>query len=252
MKSNKLVAAACAILLFGTLFAGTTLAVQSNPQDLPEESEVGSDVETTFEITELFDEFESWTLAAETELDNATWTIREYDQAGSEISREELDGQNVTQSINIDEGTATIEVRVTGTTPELGELSYDPPDRFVLAAFTQQREGGTDNSIATHETHHYTSESQQAREAIDQAQDAVGDSESGDARSSLDSAISAYESGNFGNAISLAERAEDEASQSQLVRTGLIAGGAVLVVLLLAVGGYRLYKSRQKDPSRLK
>ena len=83
MKSSKLVAAVFAVLLFGTLFAGTTAAVQSSPQTLPEESEVGTEFEATFEITELFDEFESWTLTAETELDNATWTIRQYDQADS-------------------------------------------------------------------------------------------------------------------------------------------------------------------------
>ena len=141
---------------------------------------------------------------------------------------------------------------MTGTTPAVEEWSYVPSDQFVVAAFTQQREGGSSNDIATHETHHFTEESDQAREAIDQASAAVEDSGSDDAQSSLDSAISAYENGNFENAISLAERAEDEASQSQLLRTGLMAGGAVLVVLVLAFVGYRVYKSRQKGPSRLK
>lgn len=252
MKNSTLVAALLAILLFGTLFAGTSLAVESTPQDLSESYEVDEDMEATFEITELFDEFETWTLTAETELTNATWTIRQYDQAGSEISREETDGQNATRAIDIEDGTATVEVRVTGTTPEIDEWSYEPPDRFVAAAFTQQREGGSANDIATHEAHHYTEESRDAREAIDQAREAVDGSNSDEAQSSLDSAISAYESGNFENAIGLAERAEDEASQSQLLRTGLVAGGAALVVLLLAVGGYRLYKSRQKGPNRLK
>ena len=252
MKSSKLVAVVFAVLLFGTLFAGTTLAVQSDPQDMPEESEVGTDIEATFELTELFDEFESWTLATETELTNATWTIRQYDQADSEISRTEIDGQNATQSIDIDDGTATVEVRITGTTPEINELSYEPPQQFVLAAFTQEREGGSDNEIETHEIHHYTQDSRQARQAIDQAQTTVEGSGSDEAQSSLDSATSAYESGNFENAINLAERAENEASQSQLIRNGLLIGGAVIVVLLLAFGGYRLYKSRQKAPSRLK
>lgn len=252
MKSSKLVAAAVAVLLFGTLFAGTTLAVESTPQDVPEESEVGTDIETTFEITELFDEFESWTLAAETEIDNATWTIIQYDQAGGEVSREELDGQNATQAVDIEDGTSTVEVRVTGTTPAVDEWSYDPEDRFLVASFTQQRDEGSSNDIATHETHHYTEESKQARESIDRASEAVEASGSDDAQSSLDSAISAYENGNFENANSLAERAEDEASQSELLRSGLIAGGAVIALLVLAFVGYRVYKSRQKGPSRLK
>ncbi len=252
MKSSKIVATVFAVLLFGTLFAGTTLAVQSTPRDIPEESEVGADMETTFEITELFDEFESWTLAAETDLENATWTIWQYDQAGSEISREEIDGRNATQPIDIEDGTSSVEVRVTGTTPEIDELSYDPPDRFVVANFTQQREGGSANDIATHQTHHYTDESRDAREAIDGARESINGSGSDDARSSLDSAISAYENGNFENANDLAERAEDDASQSQLLRTGLIVGGVGITLLLIVFVGYRVYKSRQKGPSLLK
>ena len=250
MKSSKLVAAVFAVLLFGTLFAGTTAAVQSSPQTLPEESEVGTEFEATFEITELFDEFESWTLTAETELDNATWTIRQYDQADSEISRNEIDGQNATQAIDIEDGTASVEIRITGTTPEISQLSYDPPQQFVAASFTQEREGGSNNDIATHETHYYTQDSREARQAIDQAQASVDGS--GEAQSSLDSAISAYENGNFENAISLAERAEGEASQSQFRRTAMIAGAAVIVLLIVAFAGYRLYKSRQQGPSRLK
>lgn len=252
MKSSKLVAGTLAVLLFGTLFAGAALAVQSSAQEMPEESEVGTEFEATFEIDDLFDEFNTWTLAAETELENATWTVRQYDQGGSEISREETDGSEATEAIDIDDGTATVEVRVTGTTPELRNLSYDPPDQFVVANFTQTREGGTDREIATHGTHYFTAESKEARQAIDSARAAVEASGDDDAESSLNSAISAYENGNFENAIGLAERAEDEAEQSQLVRTGLMVGGAVVVVALLAGVGYRVYKSRQKGPSRLK
>ncbi len=251
MRSSKLVAAVVAVLLFGTLFAGSAGAVGSSPQDLPEESEVGTDFEATFEVTELFDEFEQWTLVSETELDDSTWTIRQYNQAGSEISRQDVDGQTALDSIDIDDGTATVEVRVTGTTPELGNLSYDPPDRFTVANFTLERNGGTERSIGQHESHHYTEESREARAAIDRASDAVGDS-GGDARSSLDSAISAYENGNFENAVTLADRAENEATQSQLIRNALLALGAAIVLVALIGGGYWVYKSRQQGPSRLK
>jgi hypothetical protein len=251
MTNNALVVVA-AVLLLGTLFVGSAAAQQSTPQSLPEDSEVGTDVEASFEITELFDEYESWTLAAETELENATWTIRQYDQAGSEIAREDLDGRNVSQPISIEDGTASVEVSVTGTTPEIETLSYEPPHRFVAAAFTLEREGGTSEEIAVHESHHYTEDSAAARDAIDSASEAVAESGSNEAQSSLDSAISAYESGNFENAIDLAERAESEASQSRTTRNVLLGVGALVVVVLLAGGGYWLYRSRQQGPGRLK
>ncbi|TKR28073.1 hypothetical protein [Natronomonas salsuginis] len=241
-----------AVLLCSALFAGPAAAVQSEPTDLPEESEVGSDFEATFEVTELFDEFERWTLVSSTELENATWTIRQYNQADDELSREDIDGQNATQSVDIDDGTARIEVRVTGTTPEIENFSYDPPDRFTAAAFTLEREGGTEQPVDSHESHHFTQESDDARNAIDNARDAVEGSGSDEAQSSLDSSISAYESGNFENAINNAERAQGEASQSQLVRNALLGLGAVIVLALLLGGGYWVYKSRQQGPSRLR
>jgi hypothetical protein len=251
MKSSTLAAALVALMLFGTLFVGSAAAVESSPQELPEESEVGTDFEATFEVTGLFDEFERWTLVANTELDNATWTIRRYNQAGDELSREDSDGASATEPIDIDDDTARVEIRVTGTTPELGELSYEPPDRFVAANFTLERAGGTERSIGSHESHHYTAESRQAREAIDSASESVGDS-GGDAKESLDSAISAYEGGNFENAVDLAERAEGEASQSRLIRNVLLGVGAVIVLAILVGGGYWVYNSRQQGPSRLK
>lgn len=252
MKSSKLVVVLGAVLLVGALGTGSVAAIQSSPQDLPAESEVGADFETTFELTDLFDEFEEWTLVAETELENTTWTIVQYNQAGSETDRLETDGQNVSQSVRLDDGTATIEVRVTGVTPELDNLSYDPPDRFTVASFTQEREGGADRDIATYESHHYTEESREAREAIDRASEVVAESGSDAAQSSLDSAISAYESGNFENAIDLADRATEEAEQRQFIRTALLGLGALVVLVLLLGGAYWVYRSRQQGPSRLR
>jgi hypothetical protein len=256
MKSSKLAAAVVAVLLVGSLFAGTAAAVESDPTNLPDESEAGTDFEATFEITELFsaDGFETWTLAAETELTNTTWTIWTYNQAGSELDRTDIDGQTASTEISLDDDVSRVEVRVRGTTPTptVDELSYQPPHQFVAAAFTQEREGGTNNEIATHETHHYTGEGKEAREAIESAEESVEGSGSDEAQSSLDSAISAYEGGNFENAIDLAGRAENEASQSQLIRNVLIGAGVVIALVILIGGGYRIYKSRQQDTSRLR
>lgn len=251
MRNNIAVGVLLTVLLFGALFVGTTAAVQSETGDLPAEAEVGSDIETTVELSGLFEEFESWTVAVDTQLENATWTITQFNQAGSEIEREEFDGESAAQSVDIDDGTATVEIRVTGTTPGIDEFRYEPPEQFTVMNLTQEREGGADRDLESYETHHFTAESKEARQAIDQARTAVEGSGSSDAQSSLDSAISAYENGNFENALQLAERAEDEATQRQLIRNALLVGAVVVVVALIAFGGYRVYKARQKGPSRL-
>lgn len=252
MKSSKLLSLLVAGLLVSSLAVGSAAAVESSPEELPEESEVGTEYEATFELTDLFDEFEQWTLNGETELDNVTWTIRQYDQAGNQIRQTSVDGQSFNEDINIEDGTSRVEVRVTGTTPEIGNLSYDPEERFAVANFTQVREGGTQNAIASHDAHHYTNESKQARNAIDNASTVVEGSGDQEAQQTLQSAISAYEAGNFENAINLAERAEDEATETQTRRNFLLYGAAAVVVLLVLGGAYYLYKSRQQSPSRLR
>jgi hypothetical protein len=252
MKSSKLLSLLVAGLLVSSLAVGSAAAVESAPQELPEESEVGTDYEATFELTNLFDEYEQWTLRGETELTNVTWTIQQYDQAGNQIGQSSVDGQTFEEGIDIEEGTSRVEIRVTGTTPEIGNLTYDPEERFTVANFTQVREGGTQQAISSHSAHHYTPDSKEARNAIDNASEVVNGSGSDEAQQTLQSAISAYEAGNFDNAISLAERAENEATETTTRRNVLLYGAAAVVVLLLLGGAYYLYKSRQQAPSRLK
>lgn len=250
--SSRVLATLLACLLAVSLLAGPVAAVESSSDDIPEEAEVGSSVEATFELTELFDEFESWTLAGETELTEVTWTVRQFDGAGNQVEQHSTDGQEVAEDIDIDDGTARVEVRVTGTTPELGNLSYDPADAFTFANLTQERAGGADREIDTYEVHHYTEDSKAARNAIDSAAEAVEQSGSSDAETTLQDAIGFYENGDFERAINTAERAEDQASQSLLIRNVALYGGVAVVILLLAGGGFYVYKSRQQGPSRLK
>ncbi|CAI49292.1 uncharacterized protein NP_2402A [Natronomonas pharaonis DSM 2160] len=250
MKRSKFVALLVAGLLVGTLFVGGAAAATSSSEDLPEDAEVGTDFEANFEVEDLFDEFNTWTLAAETELTDVTWTVWQYDPAGSEIDRSETDGQSAAQDVDIDDNVDRIEVRVTGTVPEIENISYDPPHQFSAANFTQERSGGTDRHINDHGVHHYTEESNEARQALDSAREAVNASGSG--QDTFESAVSSYENGNFENAISLAESAESDATRSQLIRTGLLAGGAIIVLALLGFGGYRVYQSRKQDTSRLR
>ena len=250
--TSRLLSALVVCLLATSLFAGPAAAVESQPQDLPEEAEVGSDVETTFELTELFDEFEEWTLRADTELQEVTWTVWLYDQAGNQVDQQSVDGQELATDVDIDDGVSRVEVRVTGTVPEIGNYSYEPPERFVMANLSQTRTGGTERAIDSYEVHHYTQESKEARNAIDSAQATVAGSGSDSGQALLESAISSYESGDFESAVRDAERAGDEGSQSKLLRNAAIGVGGLLALLLVVGVGYRFYRSRQQAPSRLK
>lgn len=239
-------------LLVASLFAGTAAAVSTDSDDIPDEVEVGTQTEATFELTDLYDEFESWTLRGETNLTNVTWTIVQIDQTGSQVSQQSYDGGEFTEEIDADDGTNRVEVRVTGTAPEIAEFRYDPPERFTFANFTLERGGGTERAIDSYAVHHYTDESKEARESLDEAHEAVERSGDSDAQSSFDSAVSAYQAADFDNAITLAERAEGEASQAETTRTLLLYGGLGVVAIAIIVGGVYVYRSRKKPPSRLR
>jgi len=249
---SKALAVGLACLLTVSLFAGAASAVTTGSDDVPDEVEVGAETEATFELTDLYDDFESWTLRGETNLTNVTWTVVQRDQTGSQVSQESFDGGEFTTDIDAADGTSQVEVRVTGTTPEISEFRYDPPEQFTYANFTLERDGGTERAIDSYAVHHYTAESKDAREAIDSASETVERSGDSDAQSSLDSAISAYQSGDFDNAITLAERAENEASDAETFRSLLLYGGVGVIALVLAVGGVYVYRSRKKPASRLR
>lgn len=252
MKTSKLLSLLVAGLLLGSLLVGPAAAVETEAGDVPEEAEVGTDVEVTFEMTQLFDEFEEWTLQGSTDLTNVTWTVRQFDQADNQISQTSYDGQSFSEGVTIDDGTSRIEIRITGTTPPVENFTYQPPQNFTLASFVQARSGGTENQLGTYRVHHYTQESKEARNAIDSARTAVESSGSDSGQALLDSAISSYNNGNFENAKQSARRAEDEGSQRALIRNVALGIGGLVVLGVVLFGGYRLYKSRQQGPSRLK
>lgn len=248
--TSKLPSLLVVFALVATLFVAPAAAVDSSAQSLPEEAEVGSDVEASFELTQLFDEYETWTLEGETELQDATWTVKLYDQGGNQIDTVETD--SLSQEIDIDDGVNRVEIRVDGTAPAVDNYSYEPPQQFVAANLTQTAAGGSQQAVASYQVHHYTQESAEARSAIDDARDAVDASSSDSGQALLNSAISSYENENFQNAIDSAGQAEEEASQNRMLRMGAIGLVAVIVLVALIGGGYRLYRSRQQSPSRLR
>jgi len=228
-------------------------AVSVAEENAPEEAAVGAQVTATVSLEELYRDpgYESWRLAGETDLTDVTWTVVYYDQTGSKVDQESFDGANFTSGqISADEGISEVEVKVTGTVPGIDAYSYDPAQQFTLLALNQTRSGGTQNDIDSWSAHHYTSESREARQAIDAASAAVESAGSPDAADEkLAQAIEAYESENFGLAVELANEAEqraNETEQSRQTRQLLLYGAGGLVLVGLLVGG-GLYWRRQQD-----
>jgi len=228
-------------------------ALETSVQDRPADGRVGDQVTTTFSFTDLYTDYESWTLRGETNLTNVTWTVTTLDQAGNRIEQRSIDGQSFESPVSLDEGIARVEVRVTGTVPPVEQYSYEPRETTTLGAFELVREGGVNEPIDRWTTHPYTEQSRSARQTIEEAETAVSEADAGN--EDLQQAISAYEAGNFRNAISNAETAMETArdAQERSRTTQLLLFGGIGVVALAAVlGGFVYWRNRQgpQDPLR--
>jgi hypothetical protein len=223
------------------------------------DAEVGTQITATVTLTELYQDpqLEAWSLAGETELTDVTWTVEYYDQTGARVNQESYDGQSFDSAqIAAEDGTSEVQVRITGTVPEVTEYSYDPPQSFTVIDLTQAREGGSSNDIDTWTATHYTEESREARNAIDDAAAAVAEVDSQDADQQLQNAIEVYngDGDEFPTAIELANQAQEEAEQTQqsnqLIQYALYGVGGLVVVALL-VGGFLYWRSQQSGPDKL-
>ena len=119
----------------------------------------------------------------------------------------------------------------------------------------QTRNGGSTNDIGSWSAHHFTEESGDARDALDEARAAVDASGSEEAQSTFEKAVSAFESGNsFGLATDLATDAESQAQQaqqsSQTMQMAIYAGGGLLA-LGAVVGGVFYWRSQQDSYDKL-
>jgi hypothetical protein len=244
-----------AFLVLASL-AAPVAAVSVGDATVPEEGGVGSQVEATVTLTQLYQNptLEQWQLEGETELRDVTWSLSYVDQTGATVGREEFDGRNFTSSaISAADGTAEVRLRVTGTVPPVDSYSYDPEQTFLFLSLTQSREGGNANAIDSWEAHHFTSASDRARNALDDAGSAI-DAASADgadvseAENTFSQARNAYESENFDLAVELANEAQSQAESSQqsqqTFQLALYAVGGLVVVALL-VGGFLYWRSQQ-------
>lgn len=281
MISNRYSRIALVLLLTAMLaVAIPATAVTVSETTIPDDAEAGEQISATITLDKLYQDpqWEPWTLAGETELENVTWTLTFIDQQGNEFHTETYNGQTFNQtgiSTDSQHGTITkIRVEVTGDVPEPEQFTYAEPETFVVAELTQvSGEQGAQNSIDTWEAHHYTSAaegdpaatpgSKEARDAIESAEAAIAEAEKAGAdvsstEGTIQNAISAYENGNFANAVSLAEDAESEAEdataekeQSQQRSKLLLFGGGGLFVVVLIAGGFWYYRQQQDTYDKL-
>lgn len=245
MNLSRYSRALVAALLLVSVVAGTAAAVDAEAEGVPSDAKVGSEVTATYTFTNLYSDYESWTLHGETNLTDVTWTVRELDQAGNQVDQNSYDGASFDEDVSLNSDTATVKVKVTGTVPAVENFTYDPPQRFLFASFAQTRQGGASERITRDRVHHYTNESEKARQAIDKATAAVEGSGSGDAKNALNNAIAAYDKSNFELARDLASEAENKASQSK--QTQMLLFGGLGVVALALVGGGVYYWRQQRD-----
>lgn len=252
-RSSRLLVVVSAIVLV----SGAIGAVGALSADVPTSAEAGSETNTTvtFNQSNLYGggEYQDWTLRGETELANATWTVVGYNAADTEVNRSTYPGDGGSGSsfnhpVNVDNDVVRLEITVEGTVSEVTNYTFSPPQSFTVASFARLR-GNSEDVLEAYAVHHYTNESQPARTAIEQAEEAVNGSSNQNARQDLEQAISFYNGGQFDEAIDAADQAEQAADQSrqqnQLMQT-VIYVVIGLVVLALVVGGVWWYRKNQQ------
>ncbi|PSQ59678.1 hypothetical protein BRD18_02970 [Halobacteriales archaeon SW_7_71_33] len=268
-------------MVVGLVVAGSASAVSVSEEDVTDGAQVGETVTVSVTLDELYrnPNYESWSVAGETELENVTWTVEYVDQTGEETRQVEVDGQYLNASavenpdqlrVDADTDTSAAEVRVqvTGDVPPVEEYTYPglgedgEPESFLALGLTQDRgAGGTANSIDSWSAVHYTQESREARRALDGARETVAEARDAgadvsEAEENFGRARAAYREENFELAVDLATDAEESAqsaldAQQSGLPTVLVVGAVVVVLALAAVGVY-VYRQRQEPDTKLR
>ena len=253
-RCSKLAAAVLVLLLAAAVPAGAV----SVSGDAPGTAKVSETQTTKFTIQEPFSEYEEWTLRLQTELTDVTWRVTTYDNADNQVNEKTLTGQSVEYHLQASSGVTRVEVKLVGTTPNVNNWSYKPAQQFTYAKFVQTQQGGASSVEKTFETRPYTTESQNARTAIQAAQDAIdkasGGADVSGAKSDLQDAVEFYNSGNFQQAIQNANEAREaaNAAASSAQQTDLLMMvGAGLVVLLVVLGGVYWYLQQRDTYDKL-
>lgn len=249
-SSESAVVLALLVALVGA--TGGAFALSTSAENVPNSTSVGNEVSATVTVADPFADAPSqWELQGETELRNVSWTVTVLDQ-GQQVDQRSYGGQSFSQALARAQGGDEVQVEVTGTVPEIQNYTYDPAEATDVARLSR-RTGDNTQEIGNWTTRPYTAESQQARNAIENASRAIDEAGGGqEAERSLEQAISAYNNGNFENAVSNAEDAQSAAQGAQ--QTQMLLYGAVGVVVLVVVvgGGIWYYRNQQDDYDKLR
>lgn len=214
--------ALAAVVVLGLLAAvGVAGAVSVAHVDAPDEAEVNSTVTAVVELDDLYANESEWELEGFTHLRNATWTVEHYQRDSLEAT-EEYDGTSFIHG-PIDQRDSDapdlIRVEVTGEVPVPDEHVYGENETFTAIDLLQVYDDGVEwNVIDTWEAVHYSQASRDAEAALDAANATIEEereagSDVSEAESTFSDAVSAYESGDHDQAISLAEDAEQQAQE---------------------------------------
>ncbi|MFB6296527.1 MAG: hypothetical protein ABEH66_06790 [Halobacteriales archaeon] len=242
-----------ALLVVALVAAAGVAGAVSISGETGDERQVGSEVSVTYTVNEPFQPFQEWTLRGSTELENATWTVREIDTANQTVEsvtypqEDGADPQTFSHPVSQGNNVERLTVTLTGDVPAVSNYTYDPPNTITVAEFRQEA-GGSAETLQTYRTHPYTTESREARDAIDSAQEVVGANASQDARQDLQDAIDFYDGEQFDRAIDNAQEAEQKAEQAEqqqdLVELVILVVGAILLLALVVGGVYRYRKNQ--------
>lgn len=250
------VALVCAAV-FGVGMLGA--AAISFEGDSPDSAQVNSEVEIEEVVVEdLATVGDTWTMQVTTELDSPRIQATVKDPGGNPTA--EYDTTDDTLEFEIDTSRdATVELSVTGDAPPIqngpGQFSYENQEREnIVALRVSELFQGEQQSIdgGTFSVHRYTDGSQEARAAIDDANEAAEDADSDDARDAVDDAVTFYNNAEFDKAIERANEAEDIAGSEGETRRLLMIIGGILALIIVIGGGAYLYQERQEPENKLR
>lgn len=252
IRSSDLAVLLAAIV--GLSLAVPVAAVSTSASNVPEAGQVDTEVGASYTMTDLYEDgIGEWTLRASTGLTGASWTVEKRKLSG-EVITESHTGNTFETSVSSADGVETVTVSVTGNVPALREPHFEPEETFSITRLVRITDDG-ESQLGQWSVHHYTAESREAREAIQAAQAVVDDDAPEEAKRSLEQAISAYNAGNFENAVSNAEdaqRAVEKARKSRSRMQAALYAGLGVLALLVVFGGAYYYQRRQESYSELR
>lgn len=236
------------LLAIAFVMVGTATAV-TVAGTAPDAAEVGDTVEMQVTVEDPFDgQDDQWTLQGETELEGASWSVESVNVGGDRVNRVDTTGDTFEIGLDSGDGVNEVTVELQGTVPEMTVFDYRDQDaeNYVAMGLSVEESGASLQGMPL-EAHRFTEESREARQAIDDARDVVGEDSD-----ELDTAITLYESEQFEEATAEANEVREDAEGAEQTRSFLLLGGGAIALLLVVGGVFYLYKQRQQDTSKLR